>query len=82
MQNIVLATKSSLEDSHVLVHIDNKKVSWYINIKIAKTSIYSSNSRSIFSKIKELLKIIKIIIDYEYIKTRGLFNIPICNIIA
>ena len=36
------------------MHIDNKKVNKNIKTEIAKASMYSSNSRLIFSRIKEL----------------------------
>ena len=45
-----------------------------INIEVTKASIYSSDSRFVFSKIKELLGVTKVIIDFEYITIRELSN--------
>ena len=68
----IVTSTTYLEYGYSLTHIDNEKVNRNINIKIDKTSTYSSDSRSVFSKIKELLKVTKIIIDFKHIKTRSL----------
>ena len=45
-----------------------------INIEVTKASMYSRDSRFVFSKIKELLGATKVIIDFEYVKIRELSN--------
>ena len=69
---IIVASMKYLENGYALMCIDNKKVNGNININIAKASTYSSDNRSILSKIKELLRVMNTIIDFEYIKIRGL----------
>jgi len=56
------------------VHIDNKKVNRNMNTKIEKASLSSSDSGSIFNKIKVLLKESKVIIEFEYVKMRGIID--------
>ena len=45
-----------------------------INIEVTKASMYSRDSKFVFSKIKELLGVTKVIIDFKYVKIRELSN--------
>ena len=71
---IVVDSIKHLDNSYILVCINNKKINRNINIEIVKASMHSSDNRLIFSRIKELLRATKVIIEFEYVKTRRLCN--------
>ena len=52
----------------------NKKDNRNINAEMEKASLHSSNSKFIFSKIKELLKESKVIIKFEHFKIREIID--------
>ena len=54
---IIEASMKYLEDYYILMNINNKKAHRNIHIEMKKASMYSSDSRLIFRKIKELLNL-------------------------
>jgi len=62
---IITDNMKYLEDSYILICINNKKVNKNSYVKIEKASMYSSNSGLIFSKIKESMKETNIVIDFK-----------------
>ena len=73
LMKIIVENIRYLNKSYILIYTDNKKANRNIN-KIKKVSLYSSNRGLIFSKIIELLRETKVVINFEYIKTRVLID--------